>query len=88
MQQSELTKEAIKKFILDPQTTSFDGAGVYDASALVDALREAGYVVRSSYSQCTKASYEAHLVNYRGIEIDIVAANFMGKFVNVDVYKK
>lgn len=57
------------------------------AMEYVKVLKELGWKIRKTHSQCSKATYQEYLKK-NGIYADIVAANFLGSFVQVEFWPK
>jgi hypothetical protein len=60
-----------------------EGSGY--ARDLDETLRDLGWTTATSYSECSKASFESHLKK-GDRRIEIVCASFMGVFTQVSVW--
>ena len=86
------TPEEVASIILSGQAPHMiDGADSVFAKKLARLLEAQGYTDAKSYSECSVASYEAHLENRsegnHHARVCITSAYLLGSFVQIDTYK-
>jgi len=79
-------KELAKKIIKGGDYPKQVEENALFARELVSLLNADGFKKSKSYDYCSKASYEATIAKGKR-RINVVAANFMGQFVNISETK-
>ena len=64
------------------ESITVDGEGRQFASSLARYLEQHGWVEYETYSECSKATFEAH-VQKGNRRVDIISAVFLGPFVQI-----
>lgn len=80
----ENIQQTVTSILKTTKSDSFDFDG-HLGKAIDKKLREEGFKSYQSGSYCTKASFESN-IKKEGKRVEIIEANFMGKFTQIKVY--